>query len=138
MTAPAQRRREPGRVERLGRLAPIRVLRAALLLAALPAVAPALASAQQRARWNTKLLARIQRPGYPAFAYVHPNGRIYVGTYENPAGDTLPSRVLEFGPDGSLGRSWVISGQDLSKAHGIQVAARYPDGRLLLLDAGRG
>ena len=28
-----------------------------------------------------------------------PNGRVYVGTYTNPRGDSLPSRVFEFNPD---------------------------------------
>jgi hypothetical protein len=99
-------------------------------LCALVVAAPAAA----RDKWDTKVLAKVGPPGFPALSLVAPDGHIYVGTYENPSGDTLPSRVLEFGPDGALGRSWVMTGQDLAKAHGIQVAARYPDGRLVLLD----
>src|SRR5439155_24635817 len=45
-----------------------------------------------RVLWDTRLLALIPRPGFPALAYVHPDGRIYEGTYDNPAGDSVPSR----------------------------------------------
>ena len=38
--------------------------------------------------------ARFRAPGFPARAYVHPNGRVYEGTYDNPAGDSQRSRVL--------------------------------------------
>ena len=108
-----------------------RVIVAVAALAALVAAAPA---AMARDKWDTRILAQVPAPGFPADSLVTPDGRIFVGTYENPAGDTLPSRVLEFEPGGALGRSWVVAGQDLSKAHGVQVAARYPDGRLILLD----
>ena len=107
-----------------------RLIVALASLAALVAASPAGA----REKWDTRVLAQIPPPGFAADSLISPDGRIYTGTYENPAGDTLPSRVLEFGPDGALGRSWVVPGQDLSKAHGVQVAARYPDGRLILLD----
>jgi sugar lactone lactonase YvrE len=93
------------------------------------------ASAQDRGRWDTRLLARIQAPGFPASAYPHPNGRVYVGTFTNPAGDGLPSRVFEFRPgDGALLRSWTVPGQDLAKEHGIQAATSDAAGRLVLLD----
>ena len=99
-------------------------------LAAFPAAADA-----QRARWDTRLLARITAPGFPASAYPHPNGRVYVGTYTNPKGDSLPSRVFEFNPDtGALLRSFVIPGQDLAAEHGIQAATSDAAGRLVLLD----
>ena len=101
----------------------------ALLLAALPAGA-----ADARARWDTRVLARISQPGFPAFAFAHPNGRIYEGTYDNPAGDAMRSRVLEYTQDGTLMRSWVLEGQDLSMAHGVQVANSDARGRLILLD----
>jgi sugar lactone lactonase YvrE len=100
-------------------------------LAALPA-APASA---QRGKWDTRLIARIPAPGFPASAYPHPNGRVYVGTYVNPGGDTLPSRVFELDPDARrLVRSWVVPGQDLSAEHGIQAATSDAAGRLVLLD----
>jgi sugar lactone lactonase YvrE len=107
-----------------------RFLAIALVAAALPA---AVAHAD-RPRWDTKPLATVPPPGFPARAYVAPNGRIYEGTYDNPAGDTMPSRVLEYLADGTLMRSWTVRGQDLSQAHGVQVATRDAQGRLVLLD----
>ena len=111
-----------------------RVLAALLASAAILALVPAAATAQQRPRWDTDVLALIQRPGYPAHAYVHPNGRVYAGTYTNPGGDTVPSRVFEFDDRGDLLRSWTVAGQDLSKAHGVQAATSDAQGRLVLLD----
>jgi sugar lactone lactonase YvrE len=92
------------------------------------------AQAQERPRWDARTLAVVPPPGFPARAYVAPNGRIYEGTYDNPAGDTVPSRVLEYLADGTLLRSWTIRGQDLSQAHGVQVATSDARGRLVLLD----
>jgi sugar lactone lactonase YvrE len=111
-------------------------MRRALALAlGLLAVVPVAAGAQERARWDTRLLARVVAPGFPASAYPHPNGRVYVGTYTNPRGDSLPSRVFEFRPgDGALLRSWTVPGQDLTKDHGIQAATSDAAGRLVLLD----
>lgn len=108
-------------------------MRRALALTALLVLALC-GTASARAKWDTQILAQVPTPGFPADSLVKPDGRIYVGTYENPSGDKLPSRVLEFEPGGSLGRSWVMTGQNLSASHGVQVAARYPDGRLVLLD----
>jgi streptogramin lyase len=99
---------------------------AAALLVATPAAA--------RNRWDAQVLALVPRPGFPAMAYVAPTGLIYEGTYDNPAGDTSPSRVLEYDGDGTLLRSWTVTGQDLSQAHGVQVATSDPSGRLVLLD----
>jgi sugar lactone lactonase YvrE len=101
-------------------------------LALLAALAPA--AGAQRARFDTRLVARIPPPGFPAMAYVHPNGRVYVGNYVNPSGDSLRSRVLEYDPEGSLLRSWTVPGQDRSKDHGVQVATSDSRGRLVLLD----
>jgi hypothetical protein len=109
-----------------------RALIALALLASVLAAAPA--ADAQRARFNTRLLARVPPPGFPAMAYVHPNGRIYVGTYVNPGGDGSRSRVLEYDGSGTLLRSWTVPGQDLSKDHGVQVATSDSKGRLVLLD----
>jgi sugar lactone lactonase YvrE len=108
-------------------------MRRALTLALLAAVVPAAAHAD-RPRWDARALATVPPPGFPARAYVAPNHRIYEGTYDNPAGDTVPSRVFEYLPDGTLQRSWTIQGQDLSQPHGIQVATSDAKGRLVLLD----
>jgi hypothetical protein len=109
----------------------------AALAAAGLATAP-LAGAQDRPRWDTRLLAVVPLPGYPALAYVHPNGRIYVGTYVNPRGDSQPSRVFEYTTRGVLVRSWTVAGQDLSAEHGVQVATSDARGRLVLLDRSPG
>ncbi len=107
------------------------ILAAVATLAALPVAG---ANAAGRARWDTRVFALVARPGFPAHAYVHPNGRVYEGTYDNPSGDTSASRVFEYGGDGALLRSWTLAGQDLSKAHGVQVATSDARGRLVLLD----
>ncbi len=101
---------------------------ALVALAALPAAASA------RERWDTRVLALVPKPGFPAMAYVAPNSRIYEGTYDNPNGDSMPSRVLEYSAGGTLMRSWAITGQDLSKAHGVQVGTSDGAGNLVLLD----
>ncbi len=105
-----------------------------LLAAALVAVAVLPAAASARPRFETSVFALIPRPGFPAMAYVGPNQRVYEGTYTNPAGDSVPSRVFEYTSAGALLRSWTIRGQDLSGDHGVQVGTMGPSGRLLLLD----
>jgi hypothetical protein len=112
------------------------VRRAPVLLLALLAVllAAAPAASAQRARFDTRVFARIPAPGFPAMAYVHPNGRVYAGTYVNPSGSSQRSRVFEYDAGGTLQRSWVVPGQDLSKDHGVQVATSNARGRLVLLD----
>jgi sugar lactone lactonase YvrE len=109
-------------------------LAAALLAGAMaPAALPA-GGGEPPARWTTHLLALIPKPGFPAHAYVHPNGRIYEGTYVNPSGDSMRSRVFEYTGRGTLLRSWTVPGQDLAAEHGVQVATSDARGRLVLLD----
>lgn len=108
--------------------------RRVLLVLAAGAVAIVPAAAAARDKWDTKVLAIVPKPGFPAHAYVHPNGRIYEGTYDNPSGDSVASRVFEYRADGTLLRSWVVKGQDLSQPHGVQAATSDANGRLLLLD----
>jgi len=107
---------------------------AAVALAALGIASAATLGAATRARFDTRVLALIQRPGFPARAYVARNHRVYEGTYDNPSGDTVPSRVFEYTVRGALLHSWTIRGQDLSGAHGVQVATSDSRGRLILLD----
>ena len=99
------------------------------VLAALPAGAAA-----ERAKWDTRTLALLPKPGYPAHAYVHPIGRVYEGTYDNPQGDSLASRVFEFTGNGTLLRSWTVQRQNTGEPHGVQVATSDAEGRLVLLD----
>jgi sugar lactone lactonase YvrE len=110
--------------------AAVRLALAALVV--LAALAPGAALGSQRG--DVRLLANVPLPGYPASAYPHPNGNVYVGTYINPSGSSLPSRVLEYTSEGALSRSWTVPGQDLSGDHGIQVATSDSKGRLVLLD----
>jgi sugar lactone lactonase YvrE len=108
--------------------------RLALVALAVLAAAPA-PVANARSRWDTQVLALIPPPGFPANAYPSPDGLVYEGTYDNPRGDASPSRVLEYDPDQrELLRSWTVAGQDLSGAHGVQVATSDAAGRLVLLD----
>lgn len=100
-------------------------------LVALIAVAPVADAAQ---RWDTEVFSLVPAPGYPAHTYVHPNGRVYAGTYSNPRGDDEPSRVFEWTADGTMLRSWSVPGQDLDAAHGVQVATSDARGRLVLLE----
>ena len=117
-----------------------RIVTAVAVLAALAAAAvvPSGAVAQaERPRWDTRVFSRVPNPGYPAFVYAHPNGRVYAGTYTNPRGDSIRSRVFEWTAEGTLQRSWTVPGQDLSKAHGVQVATSDARGRLVLLEKSR-
>ena len=106
--------------------------RALLAVAALLLLVPP--AAQARERWDTQVLALVPTPGFPAHAYAHPNGRVYEGTYTNPNGDSVPSRVFEYEGDGTLLRSWTVRGQNLDRSHGVQVATSDGAGRLVLLD----
>jgi streptogramin lyase len=90
-------------------------------------------SADATARGDVSVLALIPTPGYPALPHVV-GDLVYEGTYDNPAGDSVPSRVFQYTGDGTLLHSWTVQGQDLSKPHGVQVAANDAQGRVLLLD----
>jgi len=59
---------------------------------------------------------------------------VYSGTFHNPRGDSVRSRVFEWTRDGTLQRSWTVPGQDLDEAHGVQVATSDARGRLVLLE----
>lgn len=83
------------------------------------------------------VFAIVQRPGFPAYVHVHPNGRVYTATYTNPKGDAMRSRVFEYTADGTLLRSWTPPDQDLTKPRGVQVATSDARGRLVLLEKSR-
>ena len=91
-------------------------------------------SAAERDRWHTRVFASVPYPGYPAYAFSHPNGRVYAGTYSNPRGDSARSRVFEWSGDGTLLRSWTVPGQHLDEERGVQVANADAHGRLVLLE----
>jgi hypothetical protein len=106
----------------------------ALVALLLAGILPAAATGKERARWDTRVLALVGKPGFPARAYVAPNGRIYEGTYENPMGDSKPSLVREYTSSGTLLHTWRVPGQHLSGGQGVQVATSDARGRLVLLD----
>ena len=112
----------------------MRRLVAFLALLALVLTATPGSAAPERERWDTRVFASVPAPGYPAFVFVHPNGRVYAGTYTNPTGDSTRSRVFEWSRDGTLLRSWPVPGQDLAQDHGVQVANADARGRLVLLE----
>jgi sugar lactone lactonase YvrE len=102
-----------------------------VLLCALLFVAPASA----RTRWDTRVLAHVPPPGYPALSLVAPDRTIYVGTFTDATGDARgPSHLYAYSPEGLLLRDWTITGQDPDGNNGIQVAAQDAKGRLYLLD----
>ncbi len=107
----------------------------ALVLAVAPS-APATARAE-RERWDTRVFAKVESPGYPAYVFKHRNGRVYAGTYTNPQGDEKRSIVREWTKDGTLQRSWTVPGQDLGSDRGVQVANADRRGRLVLLEKSR-
>ena len=106
----------------------------ALVLCALVVLGSGAAAQSPRARFDTRVLAHIPSPGFGALSLVAPDRTIYVGSFENPAGDSLPSKVFAFGPDGALRRIYTIAGQNLSQPHGVQVAAIDARGLLYLMD----
>lgn len=118
-----------------------RLRRTTLLLVVLGALVASVgllpASAAERAVWHTRVFAKVPKPGFPAYVYVHPNGRVYAATYTNPAGDSMRSRVFEWTASGTLLRSWTVPGQDLTVARGVQVATSDARGRLVLLEKSR-
>jgi hypothetical protein len=90
-------------------------------------------AARARPRGNVRVMARIPKPGFPALPHAI-GQRVFEGTYDNPTGDSTPSKVFEYSAAGKLLRSWTVRGQDVSQPHGVQVAANDSRGRLLLLD----
>lgn len=105
-----------------------------LVLTALGAPGRA-AAPEPREPGDTRVFSRVLSPGFPAYVHVHPgNRRVYAGTYTDPNGDAIASRVFEWTRRGALLRSWEVPGQDLAEPHGVQVATSDADGRLVLLE----
>lgn len=104
----------------------------ALALTALPLAAAPVQAAPEK--WHTTVFAHVPAPGYPAYVFVHRNGRVYAGSYEDPQGAGVPSRVFEWSASGQLLRSWPVPHQVLSGSHGVQVANQTRGGKLVLLE----
>ena len=92
-------------------------------------------AAPEREKWDTRVLAHVQQPGFPAYVLAHRNGRVYAGTFENPQGDSQHSRIFEWTRGGTLLRSWRVPHQHLDQAHGVQVANQDRKGRLVVLES---
>ncbi|MFL6022690.1 MAG: hypothetical protein ACJ72O_05060 [Marmoricola sp.] len=108
---------------------------ALIVLAVLLAVVlAATTDAATRAKGSTRVFSYVGSPGFPAYVFVHQNARVYAGTYTNPAGDKIRSRVFEWTATGTLLRSWTVPGQNLNVEHGVQVANSDARGRLVLLE----
>jgi sugar lactone lactonase YvrE len=101
--------------------------------AVIAVIAAGAAPAVAAAPGHVTALAPVSSPGYPALPHVV-GDRVYEGTYDNPKGDSVPSRVFEYSLSGALVQTFTVAGQDLSHPHGIQVAANDALGRLMLLD----
>jgi hypothetical protein len=104
-----------------------------LLVAVMAAATWAPATAASRTRGDTEVFSLMPAPGFPAYVHVHTNGRVYAGTYVH-SGSTMPSKVVEWSPDGTLLRSWSVPGQVLGEDHGVQVANQTHNGKLVLLE----
>lgn len=109
----------------------------ALLLVALTAgclLASVALAAPPARRGSVTVFAPVGAPGYPALPHLSGN-TVYEGTYDNPYGSPVPSKVFAYSAQtGALQRTYIVTGQDLSAPHGVQVAATDSLGRLLLLD----
>jgi sugar lactone lactonase YvrE len=103
------------------------------MLGCLALVSVSAASAAAAPPGTVSVFAQVGRPGFPALPHVV-SDNVFEGTYDNPAGDSDPSKVFEYDATGQLVNSWTVTGQDLSKPHGVQVAANDSRGRLVLLD----
>ena len=87
-----------------------RIVRAALV-GLLATVVPAASTGGAPARGHTDVFARGPAPGFPAYVYKHPNGRVYAGTYTDLTGEAVPSRIFEWSARGTLLRSWSVPDQ---------------------------
>jgi sugar lactone lactonase YvrE len=111
--------------------------RPAAVAAALAAlcVSAAPAHAQERPKYDVRLLAKVPEPGFVSFALVAPDRTIYGGSFKN-ASDTPngPSKVFAWTPDGQLKQTYTVEGQDPNANNGVQVATHDANGLLYLLD----
>lgn len=111
----------------------MRRLVVAALAGLLVLTVPAVGDAAGRLRGDTRVFAPMPASSKAAYVFVHPNGRVYAASYDDPAGGSR-SRVFEWSVGGRLLRSWAVPGQDLAVEHGVQVANADARGRLVLLE----
>ena len=128
----------------------MRPCRAAALAGALGLALPlaaaspgAAAGGEGRERFDTRVFATVQSPGFPAYVHVsRPQRtgerriapRVYAGTFSNPQSPRVASVVREWTPGGTLQRSWTVPRQRLDGSQGVQVANETRDGSLVVLE----
>lgn len=84
-----------------------------------------------RPRGTVTVFAHIPAPGYPALSLVAPDGRVYVGTFEGPAGPPPgPAKVFAYSGSGRLLRTYSVPG---AGGDAVQVATYDRSGALYLL-----
>ena len=88
------------------------------------------AVASERAHLDTRVLAHVPSPGYPADAAIGPDGTIWTGSYFGAAQYSGPSKVFAFSPTGELRKTVTVEGQDLSGTHAVAAFAFDAEGRL--------
>ena len=103
-----------------------------LLLAGLIGLAPAATAAGPEVG-DTTVFAAVAAPGHPDTSIVLPGGDIAVSTNRGARGATGPSKVFRFRPDGTLVRTYTITGQSAGD-HGAMGMAVDARGRLYLAD----
>jgi sugar lactone lactonase YvrE len=116
------------------RMRPAGIAGTLLLAGALAGTGVAGPAAATGGHWSTSVFAQVPEPGYPAYVLAHRNGNVYAGSYADPAGTGVPSKVFEWSADGTPLRSWTVPGQDLAAEHGVQVANQTRSGRLVVLE----
>ena len=92
------------------------------------------AGASERAHLDTRVLAHVPSPGYPADVAVGPRGAIWTGSYFGAAQYAEPSRIFAFSRAGQLFKAVTVRGQDLSGTHAVAAFAFDGEGRLYVGD----
>ena len=94
------------------------------------------ATGDERAFGDSRLFARVPRPGTPEGIVVR-DGVVYVGTHAGfaPNAGDQPSKLFRYKlDDGALLGDITVAGQNLRATHGVLALAFGPDGRLYAVD----
>ena len=88
------------------------------------------AAAAERAHLDTRVLAQVPSPGYPADSAIGPHGGIWTGSYFGAAQYSGPSKIFAFSRTGRLLRTVTVRGQDPSGTRAVAAFAFDAEGRL--------
>ena len=83
---------------------------------------------------DTEVFAQVGAPGHPDTSIVLPGGDIAVSTNRGARGAPGPSKVFRYRPDGTLARTYTVTGQHVDGDHGTMGMALDRHGRLYLAD----